>query len=281
MPTMTTHHIAILHPGQMGISIAANLQQSGHLVHWLPAGRSPQTFQRAEQHSLIPAESLETLVRDCSVIFSICPPDAATEVASHIASAGFSGDYVDANAISPQHSREIDALLTQANIRYIDGGIIGGPAWEPGTTLYLSGRTAADIAALFTSGPLGVQIIGDQIGKASALKMCYAAYSKGTTALLAAVLAAADELGVRPELEMQWSGEDADFATVAQQRTRRVTAKAWRFAGEMEEIAATFEAAGLPPGFHLAARQVFQRLAQFKDRGETPSVEEVLIALRK
>ena len=60
---------------------------------------------------------------------------------------------------------------------------------------------------------------------------------------------------------------------------RRVTRKAWRFAGEMEEIAATFRAAGLPGEFHDAAARVYERLAAYKDAEGLPALEEVLAAL--
>src|SRR6185503_7249281 len=131
-----------------------------------------------------------------------------------------------------------------AGISLVDGGVIGGPAWRPKETfLYLSGKDANIIADCFTSGALETKIIGNEIGKASALKMCYAAYSKGTTALLAAILAVAESLGVREELFQQWDLDDQDFSEQANRRVRRVTAKAWRFEGEMNEIAQTFQTA--------------------------------------
>jgi 3-hydroxyisobutyrate dehydrogenase-like beta-hydroxyacid dehydrogenase len=171
-------------------------------------------------------------------------------------------------------------MLESNGIRFIDGGIIGGPAWKPKETwLYLSGRDAEIIANCFSKGPLETKIIGDEIGKASALKMCYAAYSKGTTALLAAILATAEALGVRAELYQQWGRDDPGFVKQVEGRTTRVTAKAWRFEGEMREIASTFREAGLPDGFHEAAAEVYRRMAGFKDAPEMPKLEEVLKAL--
>ena len=55
--------------------------------------------------------------------------------------------------------------------------------------------------------------------------------------------------------------------------------KAWRFAGEMEEIAATLEAAGLPDGFHRAAAEAYARLASFRGEPEGVQVDEVIAAL--
>ena len=109
--------------------------------------------------------------------------------------------------------------------------------------------------------------------------MCYAAYTKGTTALLCAILGAAERLGVREELQHQWAHDDAGFPDQVAQRVQRVTAKAWRFAGEMDEIAATFQEAGLPGGFHQAAADVYRRMARFKDAPATPDLAEVLAAL--
>jgi 3-hydroxyisobutyrate dehydrogenase-like beta-hydroxyacid dehydrogenase len=225
---------------------------------------------------------MATLCAKCSIIMSVCPPYAAEDVAGQVISQGFKGLYLDANAISPQKAERIGKLLSEAGISFVDGGIIGGPAWTPGETwLYLSGKEAIRIADCFSAGPLEVSLIGDEIGKASALKMCYAAYSKGTTALLTTILAAAEASGVRAELSAQWERDGPGFSEQAEGRARRVTAKAWRFAGEMDEIASTFESAGLPGGFHAAAGEVYRRLADFKGMEEFPELEAVLAATLK
>src|SRR6185295_16586912 len=120
-----------------------------------------------------------------------------------------------------------EQMMAERGIDFVDGGIIGGPAWEAGTTwLYLSGREAQRVADCFSAGPLQTEVIGDEIGKASAVKMCYAAYTKGTTALLCAILATAEDLGVRADLEQHWRRDDPQFADQVTQRVRRVTAKA-------------------------------------------------------
>jgi hypothetical protein len=109
--------------------------------------------------------------------------------------------------------------------------------------------------------------------------MCYAAHSKGMTALLCATLAAAERLGVRGALQAQWARDDAAFGERTAQRMRAAAAKAWRFVGEMEEIAATFRAAGLPGEFHDAAATVYRRLERFKDAAAAPDVAQALAAL--
>jgi 3-hydroxyisobutyrate dehydrogenase-like beta-hydroxyacid dehydrogenase len=277
---MANQRIGILHPGDMGTSIAASAQNAGNQVYWASEGRGPATHARAAKIGLRDARTLANLCAECEIILSVCPPHAAEEVAQQVLACGFRGLYLDANAIAPQRAERIGAAMSAAGVGFVDGGIIGGPAWQPNATwLYLAGPQAERIAACFSSGPLETQVLGATIGKASALKMCFAAYSKGTTALLCAILAAAEQLGVRQELAQQWSRDDAGFADAAAQRARRVTAKAWRFEGEMQEIASTFRAAGVPGEFHAAAASVYHRLADFKGARETPALEDVLAAL--
>lgn len=272
--------IGILHPGEMGVSVAASAINSGHQVYWASQDRNDKTHLRAETHKLIEVDTLSQLCKISEIIFSVCPPHAAEDVAKSVIGAGFKGFYLDANATSPQRAVKIGHMMDENHISFIDGGIIGGPAWKPKETrLYLSGKYANIIADCFSKGPLETKIIGGEIGKASALKMCYAAYSKGTTALLSAILATAESLGVRDELYQQWDMDDPNFSQQVNRRTTRATAKAWRFEGEMHEIELTFQEAGLPNGFHKAAAEVYRRMANFKDTSETPELDDVLKAL--
>ena len=273
-------NIGILHPGEMGVSIAASGINGGHQVYWLSKGRSEKTRNHAEKHGLLEMNSLAEMCGKCEIILSVCPPHASEEVAVSVVDEGFTGLYLDANAISPKRTRGIGEKMKAVGIDFVDGGIIGGPAWEAKSTwLYLSGEKAETIASIFTKGPLETKVIGNEIGKASALKMCYAAYSKGTTALLSAILAVADSNDVRDNLYQQWEMDETGFAERANQRARRVTAKAWRFEGEMHEIAETFYEAGLPDGFHNAAAEIYHRTAGFKDATQTPELQDVLKAL--
>ena len=170
--------------------------------------------------------------------------------------------------------------MEDAGVSYVDGGIIGGPAWQPNSTwLYLSGANSQLVADCFAAGPLETELLGNDIGKASALKMCFAANTKGTAALLCTIIATAEKLGVRENLQKQWSRFDPDFTSTTLNRITRVTKKAWRFSGEMEEIANTFEAEGMPDGFHQAASEIYRRMTHFKDSEQTPPLEDVLKAL--
>ncbi len=272
---MTT--IGLINPGAMGASVGAAAAGNGHTVIWAGFERSGATHKRAANAGLEDCGKLEDLVAAADVILSVCPPASAEYVAADVAANGFSGLYLDGNAIAPNRARAIGEVITARGATYVDGGIIGGPAWQrsAGTTLHLAGEHAEVIAAIFRDSPLLTNIVSDQIGAASALKMVFAAYTKGSTALLSAILGVAEKEGVRADLEKQW-GET--FTAQTHQRVTSNTAKAWRFVGEMEEIAATFAGASLSDGFHLAAADTFNRLARFKDQ-ETPTIDEVLAAL--
>lgn len=277
---MSTQKIGILHPGEMGISVAATARNSGNEVYWVSAGRSEKTYERAQKYNICDAGTLMELCRVCSIIICVCPPHAAEDLAQDVIKVGYDGIYLDANAISPLRAQRIGHFMSSAGIDFVDGGIIGGPAWEPNRTwIYLSGESARSVAPIFSAGPLGTKVLGDEIGRASAIKMCFAAYSKGTTALLCSIHATAKKLGVLEDLQQQWSAYDPDFTEQSVRRVRRVTAKAWRFSGEMSEISETFAAAGQPGGFHAAASDIYDRISGFKDAPSIPSLEEVLEAL--
>ena len=271
----------LLHPGAMGASVGGALAGRGRRVFWASEGRSPATRARAEAAGLEDAGSVERLAASCATLISVCPPDAALALAGRVAASGFAGVYVDANAVSPARGRAIgEAVLAGGARAFVDGGIIGPPAWEPGLArLYLSGGEADAVAALFAGGPLEAVAIGPEPGAASALKMAYAAYTKGTSALLAAILALAEREGVADALRDEWALSQPDLASGGEARALGSAAKAWRFAGEMEEIADTFAAAGLPDGFHRAAAEVYRRLRDFRDAPEPPALEDALAAL--
>lgn len=264
----------------MGASIAASARAAGHDVIWASAGRSAATRQRAAEGDLRQVDTLAELCDACQIILCVCPPHAAEAVADAVTAASFSGLYCEGNAISPQKAGAIAERMGAAGINVVDGSIVGPPAWQAGTTrFYLSGPAAGQVAALFEGTLTEAIAIGDQIGKASALKMTFAALTKGSTALLAAIYGVAENLDVRGELEREWGLRSAESVQQRRDQVRGVTAKAWRFAGEMQEIAATFELAGLPPGFFEAAFEVYTRMADFKDAEDRPDLEAVLAAL--
>jgi len=273
---MTDLTIGVLHPGEMGGSVGASARANVSRVLWASEERSAQTAERAAAAGLEDAKTLASLIAASDVILSVCPPHSARDLARSVAAHGFSGIYVDANAVAPETSREIGRIVGERGATFVDGGIIGPPARARGTTrLYLSGDEAPRIAGLFKEGPLEAITVEGGPGAASALKMAYAAYTKGTAALLVGIRALAIHAGVERALLAEWQRSQGDVGARSERAAGETARKAWRFTGEMAEIAATFDDAGLPNGFFLAAGKIYESLAGYKDVSGSPSVAEV------
>jgi 3-hydroxyisobutyrate dehydrogenase-like beta-hydroxyacid dehydrogenase len=261
--------VGLLHPGEMGAAVGQCLATAGHRVLWLPEGRSPASAARAEAAGLTAASGgLAGLAEEADVIVSVCPPHAALEVAREVArfglarrAAGFGGVYVDANAVSPATAREVARIVEAAGADYVDGGIIGTPPVAPGfIRLYLSGARAGEVQRLFAGGEVDAQVIGgDAAAAASAVKMAYASWTKGSAALLLAARALARAEGVEEALLTEWGISQPGLADRSGRAAGSAAAKGWRWVAEMEEIAAAMAAAGLPDSFHRAAAEVYRR----------------------
>jgi 3-hydroxyisobutyrate dehydrogenase-like beta-hydroxyacid dehydrogenase len=251
--------VGLLHPGEMGAAVGQCLAAAGHRVLWVPEGRSPASAARAAAAGLTAASGgLSELVRAADVIVSVCPPHAALDVARAVA--GFDGVYVDANAISPTTAGEIAQIVEAGGASYVDGGIIGTPPVAPGfIRLYLSGARSGDVLGLFAGSEVDARVIGGSLTAASAVKMAYASWTKGSAALLLTARALARASGVEEALLAEWDISQPGLAERSARAARSAAAKGWRWVAEMEEIAATMAAAGLPDGFHQAAAEVYRR----------------------
>ena len=259
--------VGLLHPGDMGAAVGGCLVSVGHEVLWDPAGRSRATTGRALAAELT-GVAFGRLIARSSVILSICPPHAALDVAHQVAAAGYSGCYVDANAISVGTAEEVSAIVTAAGAAYVDGGIIGPPPEVAGhTRLYLSGPQANEVRPLFSRSRLDARIAEGPLYAASAVKMAYAAWTKGSSALLLAARALARAGGVERTLIAEWQLSQKALGDQSERSASAAASKGWRWVAEMEEIAASMAAAGLPSGFHEAAADIYDRAS----RAEMPA----------
>jgi 3-hydroxyisobutyrate dehydrogenase-like beta-hydroxyacid dehydrogenase len=238
--------VGLLHPGDMGSALGAVLLENRHEVLWASEGRSAETAARAAPFADFGTP--RKVARAAEVVISVCPPHAAREVAASVD--GFKGIYVDANAVSPATARDIGG---------IDGGIVGPPPRDGATTrLYLSGPRAEEVARLFAGTAVDPRVLGGEVGTASAMKMAFAGWSKGTAALLLTIVRLAEEHGVQEPLFAEWRAWHPEVLDDLERSRRSAPRKGWRWVAEMEEIADTLAAAGLPDGFHRAAAEVFR-----------------------
>jgi 3-hydroxyisobutyrate dehydrogenase-like beta-hydroxyacid dehydrogenase len=273
--------IGVLHPGEMGGAVGAALTSAGRRVLWASEGRGAETAARAASARLVDAGSISALAGEVDLLVSVCPPHAAMEVAAAAAGVGYQGVYLDANAISPGTARQVARRVQEGGATYVDGGIVGPPPRTAGSTrLYLSGADGGRVAAAFDgTALLAVPLTDGGAFAASALKMAYAAWTKGSAALLLGALAAARANGVDEALKSEWELSIPELPLRAEGAAASGSSKGWRWVGEMEEIAATFAAAGLPAGFHEAAATVYRA---FERGGSSEAGAETLeAALRR
>ncbi len=270
--------IGLLHPGEMGAAVGQCLAAAGHQVLWTDQGRSPATRERAEAAGL-KAAGIGDIAARSGVVFSVCPPHAALDVAREVAGAGFGGLYVDANAVSPERAREVAGVVRAGGAEFVDGGIIGTPPVAPGfIRFYLSGARAEEVRDLFGGTDVDARVItGAAEVAASAMKMAYASWTKGSAALVLAARALARADGVEDALLAEWALSQPGREQQTERAAGSAAAKGWRWVTEMEEIAATMAGAGLPDGFHLAAAEIYRRSPH--DTGAT--TEAVLEAIQQ
>ena len=245
--------VGLLHPGEMGAAIGALLVERGHEVLWRPSGRSAATAGRAAAAGLTGADD----VLDVDVVLSVCPPHAALDVARSVQ--GTRALVIDANAVSPMTARQVGEVIGE---RWVDGGIVGPPP-DTGDHAPVHVRAARDrgVGAVAGTRLEPVVLDGSPVA-ASSLKMAYAAWTKGSAALLLAALDSARGNGVEDALRAEWSRSLPQLGARWQSAADSASSKGWRWVGEMNEIAATFESVGLPAGFHEAAAEMFERAAR-------------------
>ncbi len=265
--------VAILSPGDMGSGVGRALKQAGFAVVTALAGRSERTRKLAKAAGLDDLGSLDAVVRQADLILSILPPVNAVEQAQAVAqamlAAGVTPVYADCNAIAPATTRRAGQIIAAAGALFVDGGIIGAaPGKGPPTRFYVAGPDLAMIEALDGAG-IQVKSVGAEIGRASGLKMCYAGLTKGQFTLHTAVLVAAEALGLAEELKAELEFSQKAVYGRMQALVPRLPADAGRWIGEMEEIAATFAAAGVTSGFHEGAADIFRLLERTPFAAET------------
>ncbi|MFE5079833.1 NAD(P)-dependent oxidoreductase [Streptomyces mirabilis] len=275
---MTT--VTLLHPGAMGAEVGAQAHRAGTRVLHVPTGRGSASIERARKAGLEAAESLGSALAVSDLVLSICPPHAAEDVAREVLEHAFTGVYVEANAISPDRALRIDAVCRERGVAMVDGSIIGAPPGpDSAPRLYLSGDQEAvgRVAAVFEGTAVLARPLDAGVGAASALKMAFASFQKSARVLAAVSHALATRHGVDAELTLE--AESITSRILAEvEYLPSVAARAWRWAPEMEEIAATLRSTGLPPDLAEAGATVLRHWTADKDRFDLP-LEKVLAHL--
>ena len=269
---MSIETVAILSPGDMGHAVGRALGDSGLQVVACVEGRSERTCRLARRANIRSVPSLSDLVSEADVVLSILVPaeavGAARQIADAMRVAGSTVLFADCNAVSPKTSRAIGDIVADAGGRYVDAGIVGSPPGRDVPRFYVSGPDS-DVMSELDGRGIDVRPVGGVIGAASGVKMCYAALTKGTWGLYVAVLTAAEAMGLSDEVRNELSESQPEAYGRMRRDVPRLGAKAARWVGEMEEIAAAFDDVGVTPLFHEAAADVYRLLGRTPLAGET------------
>lgn len=271
---MTLQKVGLLSPGHMGHTVGRVLVEHGMQVLTCLVGRSERTRALAEKAGIKAVPTYRQLVRDTDMILSILVPANAGKAARTVAEALRTTEeqvvYVDCNAIAPATARKLAKIITGVGSRFVDAGIIGPPPTREGITrFYASGTDAGGFESLSKYG-LDVRVIGTGIGQASGLKMTYAALTKGTSALSTELLVAAWRMGLYEVLVEELQLSQAERYTSLERSLQTMPSKSRRWAGEMEEIAKTFEELGLTPRIYQGAADIYRFVGKTSLADETP-----------
>jgi 3-hydroxyisobutyrate dehydrogenase-like beta-hydroxyacid dehydrogenase len=269
--------VGILSPGDMGHTVGAVLRAHGLRVLTCLEGRSERTRALAAEAGIEDVPTLDELVVAADIVLCILVPAEATGVAERVAAAiratGADVLYADCNAIAPQTVRVIGETIMAAGGQFADVGIIGGPPKQPGTRFYTSGPGAEGFAALGDFG-LDVRVLDGGVGQASGLKMCYGALTKGLQALGTELLVAARLMGLEETLRAEQAESAPDVLAWLQRAVPTMPPKAYRWVGEMEEIAATFASLGMTPSIFQGAADLYRFIAETPIGKESPETRD-------
>jgi L-threonate 2-dehydrogenase len=234
--------IGLIGAGEMGSGVGGWLAAHGADVRTTLAGRSAASAERIGRAGIGVVDDLAALARTCSLVLSIVPPDRALGVAESFAAAFAGGTeaplYADCNAVAPETVRRIGDLIVAAGMRFVDAGIIGGAPREgyDGPHVYACGADVGEFERLAAHG-LAVRSLGGPIGTASALKMCYGGLTKGITGIGAAMFTCAEHGGVSEALAQEFAASQPALHAWLTRQIPRMYPKAYRWVGEMREIA--------------------------------------------
>jgi 3-hydroxyisobutyrate dehydrogenase-like beta-hydroxyacid dehydrogenase len=263
--------VAVIAMGEMGSGVAARLVERGAKVRTSLEGRSQGSAERARAAGVEIAADEEALVAGADFVLSIVPPARAGELAQRllppIRAANDRAVYVDCNAIAPQTVAAIAAPFEAAGVQFVDAGIVGGPpAGDFNPRIYASGTEAKSFARLNEFG-LDIPVLSDRVGDASALKMAYAGTTKGTHAVMIAMMLGAARAGVGEAFAREMKMSQAGRLEAAARQLPMVLKKAYRWDGEMEEIAKFLLPETGGEGLFTGAAQLYRDLARDVEAG--------------
>ncbi|MDE0824019.1 MAG: DUF1932 domain-containing protein [Dehalococcoidia bacterium] len=275
---MSIESVAILSPGDMGHAIGQLLRENELKVFTCLTGRSVRTRGLSEKAGIIDVPNMNDLVEQSDVVMSVTVSEAVPglchEIADAVKATGTDLLFAECNAIAPSLSAEMQKVLNEGGARYVDASIIGPPPRNGSSPrLYVSGDNATEMVQLRDFG-LDVRNLGDQLGRASGIKMCYAAMTKGTAALHTELLIAAEKMGLSEELMVEFTNGHQSVIDRMESWIPSMPAKSRRWVSEMEEIEATFRDLGLTPNIFKGVADMYRMVGATSLGDENPETRD-------
>ncbi|MCV3242491.1 NAD(P)-dependent oxidoreductase [Mesorhizobium sp. ZC-5] len=272
--------IAVIAMGEMGSGVARRLTERGARVLTSLAGRSAASAERAAAAGVVAADDA-SLISEADIFLSIVPPSSAAETAERfmplIEKAARKPAFIDCNAIAPQTLHAISKPFLERNLPFIDASIIGAAPKSDGSSprLYMSGPISDEAETLKTLG-LDTRVVSDALGDASALKMAYAGITKGFQALGTSMALGAARNGVNESfVEELQASQPALYAWLSKQLPT-MYAKAYRWDGEMREIARFLEPERGAAGMLTGAADLYEHVAEDNRAGPKSEIISTL-----
>lgn len=282
MPLQT---VGLLSPGNMGHTVGKVLISNGLRVITCLKERSERTRRLAGEAGIEDVPAYETLAEESGMILSILVPaqaeQAALDMARAMAGSNRSLVYADCNAIAPQTVRNVGRIIEAAGGKFVDASIIGPPPVRSGFTRFYASGPAVDAFEELNAFGLDVRPVSEHIGEASAVKMCYAALTKGLTALSTELLVAAEKLGVSEILRQEFEASQSALYKRMEAGIPSMPERSRRWVGEMEEIAATFEHVGLTPKILEGAADMYRFVGRTELADQNPETRDPDMNLEK
>jgi 3-hydroxyisobutyrate dehydrogenase-like beta-hydroxyacid dehydrogenase len=270
----------------MGAALGRLLREAGHRVVTTLEGRGATTGRNSREAGLEQLDTLPALIRTASVLISLVPPPAALPVAVACRDAlaresrcGAPLLYADLNSVSPQTARAVAYVFVGTSVEVVDGAILGlASHLQSRGVLYLSGRQAGQVAAL-VEGKLQVQVLGDEPGQASAMRMLLSGLTKGVLALFVEMALAARQAGVLERLLANCRADYPGVMEVVERVLPTYPRHAARRGQELAEVEATLSELGLSATVVPGVRQLIQAMERCWSAGRHDgnwSVAEVI-----
>jgi len=262
--------VGLISPGDMGHAIGKVMVEHGVDVITCLNGRSNRTKELAKLASIRDVGDDVTFVKESNIILSVLIPSNAHEVVDRMIEAvkiihqqnpqQTIPLFVELNPIAPETVKVFSEKLKQSNIELVDGCVIGLPPKPTAahkTKLYVSGPRAKEVEVLRDFG-LNIRYIGEDIGKASGLKMAYASFIKGVTALGTQAMVAAEAMGLSAELTQELQESQPLLLEKLNSAVPDMCPKAYRWHGELEEMASTYKNLGMTSKVYEGIADVFR-----------------------